>query len=207
MKHIAILLLPLIGTTSLPSGADTKPDAAAQFVTVLKDAALNLFEKMPNEDEARTAEVCKLIDSSVDLEKMANFSLGRLKSKFSTEQQTEFNQVFRSMLASIFDLAFQRLQNSEVLVDPVSKALEDGYVVNVTVEPKNNRSPSRLQFFVSHPTEEKYLLFDASLNGLRIMLAKRAEFEGVINDAENVKVGSGRQGLIDDLRQSNTPCP
>ena len=206
MKFTSILSLVLVSLIGLSSHAESAPDKAAQFVAQLKDAALNLYVQYPDAG-ARLGEVCKLIDSNTDIPKMSDFSLGRHKKKFSPEQLASFNQGFRSMLAGIFDLAFQRLKNGAITIDPVSKAIDDGRVVSLTVEASGNHSATRLQFYLSEATKDKFLLFDASLNSLRIMLAKRSEFDSVINNAEQEKPGSGADALIADINQNNTACP
>ncbi|MGE0762269.1 MAG: ABC transporter substrate-binding protein [Bdellovibrionales bacterium] len=181
-------------------------DAPAQYVSDLKDKMLEMFKRNPPQNERR-AELCQLAQDNTALVKMADFALNRNKKKFNDDQLSHYYAGFHAMMAKALDSAFKRLDSGTVSIDQNSRPVDGGHIVNLTVQVEK-REPIRVQFFVMQDAEPstQMRLFDASLNGMRLMMLKQNEFNELISQGEHENLGSGPDALIAELK-TNPACP
>lgn len=204
-SNFAVLALFSLCLGFTPKVDATEPDAAASFITTLKNEAMTLYAAGIT-NEARQIGLCSLVQKHVNIQYLGNFAAGRLPKQMSNEVRTSYYMAVKTKLAAFFDLAFLRLKDGTLTVNPVSKPAGPARIVSVEVV-KANRSSTTVQFYVAPDASSGLRLQDAQMSGFTLSQMLKEEFTNILAEVKSDNPDVKGKALIDNITGSNSACP
>ena len=187
-----VLLLALVALAGVRRAhADATGDAVAFIEKLLHD--LTTIVNGPGTSAEKQAPLEQVVDSSVDLNGVARFCLGRYWRIATEAQQREYVTLFHRVL--VFDITSKVGEYKGVSFTMGRTTARDEGVAVSTVLSLPGYAPSKVDWLVSTSSGSPKLV-DVVAEGVSLRLTQRADYAAYL-DRNNNKV----QALIDAMRQ------
>ena len=172
--------------------------AATAFIDKLLHDLITVVNGPGSTDDKRAA-LEKIVDSTVDLNAVARFCLGRFWRVATADQQREYTTLFHRVL--VLDITSKVGEYKGVSFTMArTTPREDGVIVS-TIITLPNTAPSKADWLVSTATGSPKLV-DVIAEGVSLRLTQRDDYAGYLARNNN-----SVQALIDAMRQQAANPP
>ncbi|MBI2152619.1 MAG: ABC transporter substrate-binding protein [Candidatus Rokubacteria bacterium] len=191
------LRLPILGLVAalallpIPAGAGAPTDqlrAAAEKVTqILDDPALQAEARAPERQAAVRAAVIDLLDFT----EISRRALGRHWRPLTDAEREEFVALFRALLDRTYLPQIKLYQGERIQF--VGESV-DGDFSAVQARVATRRGQEAAVMFRLHRRDERWLIYDVSVEGISLVSNYRAQFDQIIQRASY-------QALVERIKQ------
>jgi phospholipid transport system substrate-binding protein len=195
-RHCLALLLGVIATfgTVSASPAATAPEA---YVKTLADQAIAILTDTSLDQRARHDAFRVLIVANTDLDRIANFALGRYASQMrAANRYDEYVSLFREYIVRIYAARLGGYSGEQLTVSRSVPRGTDEVIVFSSIQPgRSGGSPIALNWRLRE-TDGGYKVADVQIAGAWMSIEQQDQFTSIItnNNRETTK-------LLDFLRQ------
>jgi phospholipid transport system substrate-binding protein len=182
--------LLILGTTA-PRALAQSADRAGAFIRQVGDKLVAIVNG-PGSLPEKKAQMTQIIDSSVDVENVARFCLGRFWNTASPEQRAAYTKLFHEVLVNNITSKLGDYRGVKITVNR-SESREDSDLVKTVVERPNN-PPTAVDWVVASGAAPKIL--DVVAEGTSLRLTQRQDYMSYL-----VHNGNSLDKLIDAMRQ------
>lgn len=183
---LAAVVLVLFNGTS--ARAEQSP---GQFVSSLGDRVVAVLQETQDDERRRRAELRDIFLEAFDVDFIGQFVLGRFWRRASDSQKEDFMAVLPEYVATIYAGLFAGYEGDGF---KVTREIEDGDSTLVEGVIRSTNGPDVAAAFTITRPDSRYLIKNASVEGVSLLVAKRSEFASVITR-------EGIDGLIKRIRQ------
>ena len=204
MHYLIALFATYCGLASLPSHAQTKPDANGApnvFVQQVAEQALHALKADSKVRAGDTVRVNQIVDELllpyVDFEKTTRLSAGRYWKQATPEQQAALVKAFRATLGRTYSGALTRVDDATTMKTLAFRGEEDAkdVVVKSQVVQHANSQPVQLDYRLEKTTQG-WKIYDINVENVWLIENYRNQFAQQIGQ-------NGIDGLISALNQKN----
>ena len=191
----AVLAAALL--SAVPASAD---EAAEAFVATILDDANEVFRS--KDRAARDAGVERLVDTYVDMKRVAMFVLGQYARVITPEQKEVYVPLVRRYSTSIYQEALADYQGQRLKVTgSVDRTANDIVVSSEFADAKPGEAFAETVFTwrVYKGADGKLAVVDAGADGVWLAIEQQSQFKSVI--ANNGGGKAGIDALIADLKR------
>lgn len=165
--------------TVLPAGAATPVE---DFVQQNVDRGIAILKDKTLSDAERRKEVHTLLTTVVDTKKIGLFALGAARDKASPDDLAAYSDAFNAFLIANYESQLDGYGGQTLKVTgSVERAPGDEIVTAVLIDPANPGDTSLQVVFRVLADNGKFAVVDASIAGVWLGLAQRADFEGFLS--------------------------
>lgn len=188
---LAARVRPLIATFLLSLGVVTVADLAVlpagaatpveDFVQQNVDRGIAILKDKTLSDAERRKEVHTLLTTVVDTKKIGLFALGAARDKASPDDLAAYSDAFNAFLIADYESQLDGYGGQTLKVTgSVERAPGDEIVTAVLIDPADPGDTSLQVVFRVLADNSKFAVVDASIAGVWLGLAQRADFEGYL---------------------------
>jgi len=176
------------------------PQRASSPEAVIKTAIgdlTTLITRRPADrsGEAFRAEVGELLDPYFDLPLMSRLAVGKHWRAASPQQRERLTREYRKLLVATYSVPLRALRESQVAVRSGDRN-DDNSRARVMVDVTPPDDPALVLIFSLYRKDNRWLVYDMSVEGVSLTTNYRSEFSAVINR-------QGLDGLIARLADKN----
>ena len=178
----------------LSSGARAQPTSASAtaFVKSVGDRLVAVINA-PGVIQEKLPQMARIIETSVDVDGVAKFCLGRFWRNATPEQQKQYTGLFHSVLVSNITGKLGEYQGVMFSVQQ-AQLREDTTIVATLVERPSN-PPSKVEWVISDESGSPKVV-DVIAEGTSLRLTQRSDYAAFLSHN-----GNNIQALIDAMRQ------
>ncbi|MFL5252142.1 MAG: phospholipid-binding protein MlaC [Rhodopila sp.] len=158
-------------------------EKAAAFVRATGDRLVGIING-PGSDAEKRAALLRAVDQTVDVDGIARFCLGRFWSKATPEQQKQYLQLFRSVLANNIGSKLGQYQGVSFSMGRRKRQGDDAAVMTTVLRPNN--PPTDVDWIISNPSTDPKII-DVIAEGTSLRLTQRQDYASFLShNGENV---------------------
>lgn len=178
------------------SAGDANPAerGAFDFVKSVTDRGLKFLADPAAAQPAKQAEFRALLDSSFDLTTIGRFVLGRYWNTATPAQQTEFQQLFRTMIVDTYSARFSEYKGQKLDVKAYRSIGKGDTLVNSFMVPANGGTTVPIDWRV-RKEGSSYKIVDVIVSGVSMSVTQRSDFASVIQ-----RGGGNVDALLNEMR-------
>ncbi|RYE06075.1 MAG: phospholipid-binding protein MlaC [Rickettsiaceae bacterium] len=213
MKKLFILLTVLAVPTTFAAappnsskGIINKPSISKpsvsidEYVTRIVDEASKLLSDSQISESQKISQSRKLMANNLDLEWMAEHSLGRHKKNLSSAQISQFGKIYSDYVIKTYSNLISNYKGQKTIVKRVIQLVQ-GKEYLVKTEVIQNGQPVKVDYLVRYVSQEKTneivpKISDIITEDISILHSQQQEFSSVINS-------KGFDTLITELKQKS----
>jgi phospholipid transport system substrate-binding protein len=183
---------------ALPSGlaatarAATAAQAASQFVQATGDKLVGVVNGAGTLDERRR-ELAPIIDTSVDVQGVARFCLGRFWRTATPEQQTQYMDLFHGVLVGNIAVKLGDYRGVKFTMGRTQDR-DDGELVSTVIERPNN-PPTTVQWLIANAATAPKIV-DVIAEGTSLRITQRDDYASFLTHNNN-----NVDALLDAMRK------
>jgi phospholipid transport system substrate-binding protein len=166
-------------------------ESAGQWVSDLGTKVVKVLESTRGQPEQRRDELKQIFVESFDVGFVGKFVIGRFWSKASPEQRDDYMAILPDYVATVYAALFAGYEGDGFKVTKESPHNDGSYVQGLILS--DNGPDVRAAFTISKDGGH-YLIKDASVEGVSLLVTKRSEFGSVL-------AREGMDGLIVRIRK------
>jgi len=166
-------LLVLIGTG--PARAEGTP---SDWIADLGEHVVDVLRSTKDDDQARRNGLEDLFLTAFDVEFIGRFVIGRFWTKATDEQKAEFMTVLPDYVATIYAAMFAEYEGDGFRIKRETQT-EEGIRVEGVIKQSQGLPDIAAAFLVAQP-EGQYLIKNAEVEGVSLLITKRSEFASVL---------------------------
>ena len=179
--------------------ADSTDEEAVQFIQNLANKAISVLREDNGSLEVRETEFQTLLYDGFALERIGRFVVGTHWRKMSTEQQGDYQDLFRQWVLKTYSIRLGGYSGQTFsVVNVVVAGATDRYVRTLINQPKGGESV-RADWRVRH-IDGAFKIVDVVVEGVSMVVTQRQEFAAVVRR-------HGVEGLIETLRARVSKFP
>ena len=158
-------------------------EKAAVFVKATGDRLIGIITG-PGSDAEKRAALVKAVDQTVDVDGIARFCLGRFWNKASPDQQKQYLQLFRSVLAANITSKLGQYQGVSFSMGRRKRQGDDAAVMTTVLRPNN--PPADVDWIIANPGTEPKIV-DVVAEGTSLRLTQRQDYASFLTrNGENI---------------------
>jgi phospholipid transport system substrate-binding protein len=174
--------LLLTGGRGLVRSASAEPaDRASAFIKATGDKLVAVVNG-PGSAQDKRRSMTDIIDTTVDVDAVAKFSLGRFWRQASTEQQKLYLNLFHQVLVTSITAKIGDYQGVRISVGKSQMRDEDAWVSSVVERPNN--PPTNVDWVISNPTATPKII-DVVAEGTSMRLTQRSDYASYLAHNNN----------------------
>jgi len=186
-RAVLVMTVVVIGAAA-PAQAG---GSAGQWVSDLGTRVVKVLESTGDQPEQRKDALEQIFVESFDVEFVAKFVVGRFWRKASAEERAEFMTVLPDYVATVYAALFAGYEGDGFKVTKESNSNNGTYIQGLILQ--SDGPDVEAAFTISKPSGD-YLIKDASVEGISLLVTKRSEFGSVL-------AREGMDGLIARMRK------
>lgn len=194
-----LLAAPQAAHAADPVAAQTHEQAmkipAGKFVQDLGDKAITLIANKQITQEQRTAEFSKILADSFDLKTIGRYVIGRTWASATPEQQTEYMELFRSLVIRNYGSRMSLYAGEGFSVVGTRPESDMDTVVQSHITHPDGSKPTQIEWRIREK-DGKMGVIDVSVENVSLSLTQRQEYASVIQ-----RNGGAIDGLLKQMRQ------
>jgi phospholipid transport system substrate-binding protein len=172
--------------------AQPSSDQAAAFVKSTGDKLVGVVNGAGSQQDKRRA-LTQIIDSTVDVDGVARFCLGRFWRQASADQQKRYVELFHQVLVTNITAKLGEYQGVRFTMNR-SRSQDEDEIVSTVVERPNN-PPTNVDWVITSPSSTPKII-DVIAEGTSLRLTQRSDYASFL--AHN---NSDIDTLINAMRQ------
>jgi len=178
----------LIASAPTQAAAEGSPAEAAEFIERLGLEAIDELSRDDVPEDQRRAQFLDLLERGFAVEAISRFVLGRYWRVASTEQQEQFQEVFKRIVAQRFLPLFKDYGREDFVVkgadpDPTQPSL---YAVRTLIArpgQTDSKAPKFQVIWRVRPAGDSYEIVDIKAEGVSMAITLRSEYNSAIQRA------------------------
>ena len=158
-------------------------DPSALINEIVDEAAKVLSSDDPV--ESKIIKLNAIAESSVDINGIGMYTLGKYRKSISAEQKAKYQKLFRSYFLKSFSSRLVDYTNPRI--DVVSqKKINDKYtIVNSVLEATSKRPQVKIDWRIYTKNPDRPLIRDLIVEGLSLARTQKEEFASILNSNNN----------------------
>jgi len=188
LRHAVFALMILVVGATAPARAE---ETAGAWVHDLGNKVVDILISTSGQPDERKARLRDIFLVSFDVDFIAQFVIGRFWRKATPAQREEFMTLMPTYVATVYAALFASYEGDGFEVVLEREEGDGAYVRGLIL--RNDGPNVEAAFSISKPDGE-YLIKDASVEGISLLVTKRSEFGSVLSR-------EGLDGLIARMRK------
>lgn len=181
-RRTALSLLAATGLVALsPAPACAQADRAGAFIKSTGDRLVGVVNVGGSAADKRR-EIGKIILSSVDVDAVGRFCLGRFWRQASAEQQKTYQSLFQEVLITSITAKLGEYQGVRFTMGR-TRAQEDDQIVSTVVERPNN-APAAVEWVVARAATDPKVV-DVIAEGTSLRITQRSDYASFLSRNNN----------------------
>ncbi|MBV8799371.1 MAG: ABC transporter substrate-binding protein [Alphaproteobacteria bacterium] len=181
--HVPVLCLLLLSLSAARAGTpveDFVQQSVDRGIAVLKDRSLS--------ENDRRRQLGEFLAAVLDTKRMALFMLGTARDKAAAPDLDVYAEAYKAFMIANYESQLNGYGGQSLKVTGSAERAPGDYVVNARlVDPStpNDPNPVPIAFRVTDRGSGKFAVVDASVEGIWLGLAQRADFGGYLSQHGN----------------------
>ena len=142
---------------------------------------------MSSEDpiEAKIIKLNIIAESSVDIEGIGMYTLGKYRKTISEDEKSKYQKLFRSYFLKSFSSRLVDYTNPKINVVSQKKINAKYTIVNSILEATSKRPQVKIDWRIYTKNPDKPLIRDLIVEGLSLARTQKEEFNSIIQNNDN----------------------
>ncbi|MDF2965995.1 MAG: hypothetical protein K0Q51_1383 [Rickettsiaceae bacterium] len=150
------------------------------YVQNLIDDAFKILNDKSLSKEQKMLKSQALMEKNLDINWMADFSLGRQKKNLSSEQIANYRAKYNRYVVKSYAQKIKTYKGEKILVKEVKPINQNGYAVRTEILSPTKGGNINVDFMVRRK-DSNFFVFDVVTEGVSLITAQRSEFNSVIS--------------------------
>ena len=174
------LLLVIISIVFLLNNISNAKDPSGLINGIVNEAALVLKSSDPV--ESKIIKLNNIAESSVDINGIGMYTLGKHKKTMSEEQKTKYQKLFKSYFLKTFSSRLVEYTDPKISVVSEKTINEKYTIVNSILEATSKRPQVKIDWRIYTKNPDKPLIRDLIVEGLSLARTQKEEFNSIIQN-------------------------
>jgi phospholipid transport system substrate-binding protein len=161
--------------------ADSGVDRAGAFIKATSDKLVAVVNG-PGSAQDKRRSMTDIIDTAVDVDAVAKFSLGRFWRQASAEQQKLYLHLFHQVLVTSITAKIGDYQGVRIAVGKAQMRDEEAWVSSIVERPNN--PPTNVDWVISNPAATPKII-DVVAEGTSMRLTQRSDYASYLAHNNN----------------------
>ena len=158
-------------------------DPSALINEIVDEAAAVLSSEDPI--EAKIIKLNIIAESSVDIEGIGMYTLGKYRKTISEDEKSKYQKLFRSYFLKSFSSRLVDYTNPKINVVSQKKINSKYTIVNSILEATSKRPQVKIDWRIYTKNPDKPLIRDLIVEGLSLARTQKEEFNSIIQNNDN----------------------
>ena len=158
-------------------------DPSALINEIVDEAAAVLSSEDPI--EAKIIKLNIIAESSVDIEGIGMYTLGKYRKTISEDEKSKYQKLFRSYFLKSFSSRLVDYTNPKINVVSQKKINAKYTIVNSILEATSKRPQVKIDWRIYTKNPDKPLIRDLIVEGLSLARTQKEEFNSIIQNNDN----------------------
>ncbi len=176
LKKFTLFLLPFIFITTFCFA--NEPSAEA-FIVKLSNEAKTIVNNKALDEQSRLKKIEELCTAYIDLDKLANYTLGDFKDKITATQKENFNKLFKQYFVKSISLKLNDFADQELKIKDSKKVSDVNIVVNSSIFSKKDGQELMVDWRIYFNGSSLKVL-DLVVEGLSLARTQKEEFASIL---------------------------
>jgi len=176
LKKFALFLLLFIFITTFSFA--NEPSAEA-FIVKLSNEAKTIVNNKTLDEQSRLKKIEELCTAYIDLDKLANYTLGDFKDKITATQKENFNKLFKQYFVKSISLKLNDFADQELKIKDSKKVSDFNIVVNSSIFSKKDGQELMVDWRIYFNGSSLKVL-DLVVEGLSLARTQKEEFASIL---------------------------
>jgi phospholipid transport system substrate-binding protein len=176
LKKFALFLLLFIFITTFSFA--NEPSAEA-FIVKLSNEAKTIVNNKALDEQSRLKKIEELCTAYIDLDKLANYTLGDFKDKITATQKENFNKLFKQYFVKSISLKLNDFADQELKIKDSKKVSDVNIVVNSSIFSKKDGQELMVDWRIYFNGSSLKVL-DLVVEGLSLARTQKEEFASIL---------------------------
>ena len=191
-KKILFYISFILFISSSSYSAETNAEA---FVLKLTNEVKLIFNDKSLNTDSRLKKLNYLSKSYLDLDALANYTIGDYRDKATASEKDNFNKLFREYFVKNMSSKLNDFADQELKILDSKKINENNIIVSAKIFSKKDAQEIKVEWRI-YTKESKFLARDLVVEGLSLARTQKEEFASII-------ASKGFVGLISALENFN----
>ena len=170
---------------------------SSNFIDDITNRASNILSS-EGEREVKIQELIKIGESSVDIDGIGLYTLGKHRKGLSDDQKVEFKKIFREYFLKSFSTRLIEYNEAKIVVISEDVKNEKYTIVKSKLVATSNRPEVAIDWRVYTKDPSKPLIRDLIIEGLSLARTQKEEFNSIIKNN-----GGDINALFTSLKEFN----
>lgn len=197
MKKIFTLFAVFLTFVVFSAKAELTPSVAEEFIKKVTSDGIEQIINSNVSQEQKDARFEKLFNSSLDLDFIGRFVLGRYWNTATPSQRKEFINVYRQMNIKTWSKRFDEFKGKKFIFNGTSPSNSQNQIFVNTTVPMQQGAPAKVIWRVKD-TNGNLKIVDIIIENVSLAITARNEYTAYIKKSKN-----GIDDLIADLRNKS----
>ena len=197
MKKIFTLFAFFLTFAVFSAKAELTPSVAEEFIKKVTSDGIEQIINSNVSQEQKDARFEKLFNSSLDLDFIGRFVLGRYWNTATPSQRKEFINVYRQMNIKTWSKRFDEFKGKNFIFNGTSPSNSQNQIFVNTTVPMQQGAPAKVIWRVKD-TNGNLKIVDIIIENVSLAITARNEYTAYIKKSKN-----GIDDLIADLRNKS----
>ena len=171
---IIVTILFFLNLTSI-----TKANISSDFIEKITERASDILSSQEAR-EVKIQELIKIGESSVDIDGIGLYTLGKHRKSLNNEQKDQFKQIFREYFLKSFSTRLVEYKEAKIVVISEDVKNDKYTIVKSKLLATSNRPEVAIDWRVYTKDPSKPLIRDLIIEGLSLARTQREEFNSII---------------------------
>ena len=194
-SRISIIILKILFLLNFNSISIA--NISSNFIGEITNKASGILSSQDTK-EVKLQELIKIGESSVDIDGIGFYTLGKHRKNLNDEQKSEFQKIFREYFLKSFSTRLVEYKEAKIVIISEDVKNEKYTIVKSKLLATSNRPEVNIDWRVYTKDPSKPLIRDLIIEGLSLARTQREEFNSIIlNNDGDIKA------LITNLKEFN----
>ena len=193
--RVSIVLVKIFFFLNLTS--HSVANVSSNFIDEITDKASNILSSKDTR-EIKIKELIKIGESSVDIDGIGFYTLGKYRKSLNDDQKNEFKEIFREYFLKIFSTRLVEYKEAKIVVISEDVKNDKYTIVKSKLLATSNRPEVTIDWRVYTKDPSNPLIRDLIIEGLSLARTQREEFNSII-----MNNGGDINALFTSLKEFN----
>ena len=193
--RVSIVLVKIFFFLNLTS--HSVANVSSNFIDEITDKASNILSSKDTR-EIKIKELIKIGESSVDIDGIGFYTLGKYRKSLNDDQKNEFKEIFREYFLKSFSTRLVEYKEAKIVVISEDVKNDKYTIVKSKLLATSNRPEVTIDWRVYTKDPSNPLIRDLIIEGLSLARTQREEFNSII-----MNNGGDINALFTSLKEFN----
>ena len=193
--RVSIVLVKIFFFLNLTS--HSVANVSSNFIDEITDKASNILSSKDTR-EIKIKELIKIGESSVDIDGIGFYTLGKYRKSLNDDQKNEFKEIFREYFLKSFSTRLVEYKEAKIVVISEDVKNDKYTIVKSKLLATSNRPEVTIDWRVYTKDPSNPLIRDLIIEGLSLARTQREEFNSII-----INNGGDINALFTSLKEFN----